>query len=95
MDSDLPLFAWRQPRRIIPFPIARQRGLVRQVAARLLKMSGDVAWTYWTNTLAETREHLARAGLSETEQDDELRRLFDEVHAEMQRICGEHEDRSA
>jgi hypothetical protein len=93
-DEDLPLFAWAR-RRVVPFPIARQRGLIRQVAARLLKLTGDKAWSYWRAVLAETRGHLARAGLSEIEQDDELRRLFDEVHAEMQRQCGQDQDRSA
>lgn len=93
-DEDLPLFAWAR-RRVVPFPIARQRGLIREVAARLLKLSGDRAWNYWRAVLAETRGHLARVGLSEIEQDDELRRLFNEVHAEMQRQCRKDRDQSA
>lgn len=93
-EHDLPLFAWGK-QRVVPFPIARQRGLIREVAARLLKLSGDRAWNYWRSVLAETRGHLARAGLSEIEQDDHLRRLFDEVHAEMQRQYGQEQDRSA
>lgn len=93
--EDLPLFEWAKHRRVVPFPIARQRGLIRCVAARLLKMCGDPAWDYWHEVLAETREHLARAGLSEAEQDVELRKLFDEVHAEMNRQFGQDQDRSA
>jgi hypothetical protein len=77
--SELPLFAWRPPAKIILFPLYAQRGHAARIAADLLGKQGAQANEFWKRVIATNRERLARLGLSEGEQDDQLQQLHDAV----------------
>jgi hypothetical protein len=85
--SELPLFAWKPPVKVILFPLTKRVGKIRHTAQKLSERHGDDATLYWKQVVAANRKHLERVGLSEGEIDAELRAFFDAVQAELNRMA--------
>ncbi|WP_332304685.1 DUF6074 family protein [Rhizobium sp. GR12] len=83
--SELPLFSWRPPCKVIAFPLNNRVGKVRKTASILSKKHGEDADLYWKQIVAGNRKHLLRIGLSEAAIDAELLSFHQAVHAEMVR----------
>jgi hypothetical protein len=82
---------------IIPFPMTKRLATVREVAATLKGKNGRHAEAYRNRIADGLFEHLARIGLSEDEQDEEVGAFFSAVELEMFQMydpCGIYGDRS-
>ncbi len=84
-DSDLPLFAWKPPSKVLLFPLINRIGKVRKTAALLSSKRGEEAVLYWKQVVAANRKHMSRVGLADETIEAELRRFHDAVQAEMMR----------
>jgi hypothetical protein len=71
---------------IIPFPLTKRSATVREVAAGLKGKSNRHAEAYRNRIADELFEHLARTGLSEDEQDEQVGAFFSAVELEMYRM---------
>ena len=82
---------------IIPFPLTRRLATVREVAARLRAKNDRHAEAYRNRVADSLFEHLARIGLSEDEQDEQVGAFFSAVELELFRMydpSGIYGDRS-
>ncbi|MEP7452420.1 DUF6074 family protein [Phyllobacterium sp. SB3] len=68
---------------IVPFPLTRRLATVRDVAAKLKEKNDRHAEAYRNRIADELFEHLARIGLSEDEQDEQVGAFFSAVELEM------------
>lgn len=86
-DVDLPLFRWRPASvEIIPFPLTRRVGRIREVAAKMLAKSTDRhAESYRDQVTAGLMGHLTRIGLPEQEKAKHLDQFWKAVQAEIAR----------
>ncbi|MHC1547563.1 DUF6074 family protein [Phyllobacterium sp. K27] len=68
---------------IIPFPLTKRLATVREVATKLREKNGRHEEAYRNRVADGLFEHLARIGLSEDEQDEEVGAFFSAVELEM------------
>jgi Family of unknown function (DUF6074) len=73
------------PSKIVPFPIARRRGLVTKLAAQMLARPADAAETHLSQQLHRQRQVLARKGIADPLIARELRALEAAVRTELWR----------
>lgn len=71
--SDLPLFAWRPPLQVLPFPTARRRPLVERCARRMLDLSPQKAEEHLTRTIDVQRDVMRRRGIAADRIEQDLR----------------------
>jgi hypothetical protein len=89
--DDLPLFRWTPPEprpcQIIAFPLTNRVGKVRDVAAKLAAKSTDrhIA-SYRDQVTTALHSQLARLGVSEQKQGEQVAAFWNAVQAETNRI---------
>lgn len=78
------------PARLVPFPLARRVGKIRDVAGKMLAKSTDRHAVYYRSQItAAFKEQLGRLRLSDVERDRELAAFWEQVRAEMIRMTFE------
>lgn len=88
-DGDgLPLFDWQQSVvKVIVFPMVKRVGRIRDVAAKMLDKPTDRAAAFYRDQVTDALlRPLARAGVSEDKQDEEIGAFWSAVDAEMTRL---------
>ncbi|QND50817.1 hypothetical protein HB779_02120 [Phyllobacterium sp. 628] len=86
-STDLPLFSWQQPCKLVSFPLNRRVGKVRDVALKLLEKSTDRHAEFYRNQVTDALlRQLERIGVSETDQDEQLGAFWESVREEMLRL---------
>lgn len=86
MHSDLPLFNWQPPCKLIPFPLVNRVGRIRDVASKLVDKTTDRHADYYRCQVSEGLVHqLEKLGLSRSSIDRELDRFWHEVEREVAR----------
>ncbi|MCV3738360.1 DUF6074 family protein [Rhizobium sp. TRM96647] len=84
--SDLPLFSWEPPRKLLAFPMVNRVGKIRDVAVKMLDKSTERHAEHYRNQVTEALiKHLDRIGLSENEVDEQLGAFWQKVQDEMTR----------
>ena len=71
------------PDKVRAFPIDRQVFLVREVAAKLDNLHGEVATSFWRAKAAELLDLVVGSGRDRAAATDEVRRFFLAVQREM------------
>ena len=72
---------------IIPFPLTKRVAKVRDVAAKLMEKTSDRHAEAYRNQVADGLfKHLARIGLPEDEQDEQVGAFFTAVELELSRL---------
>jgi hypothetical protein len=86
--DDLPLFTWQSPEcHLIPFPLSRRIGKVRDVAMKLLEKTTDRHADYYRNQVADALfKQLSKLGVPEIEQDEQVGAFFCKVEQEISRL---------
>ncbi|KSV76696.1 hypothetical protein N182_24805 [Sinorhizobium sp. GL2] len=85
--SDLPLFAWQPPRKVIAFPMVYRIGKIRDVARKMLEKTSDRHAEYYQRQVTDGLvAQLGKIGLPETEQDEQIGAFWRKVEQEMVRI---------
>lgn len=85
--ADLPLFVWQPPRQVIVFPMVRRVGRIRDVATKMLDKPTERAAVHYRGQVTDSLlRGLERAGISEREQDEQVRAFWEAVQAEMIRL---------
>jgi hypothetical protein len=87
-DTDLPLFSWQPPAcELIPFPLDRRIGKIRDVAAKLLDKSTERHANFYRSQISDAlTAHLSKLGLSPEEQSTQISVFFAKVQDEVARI---------
>jgi hypothetical protein len=86
MHTDLPLFNWQPPCKLIAFPLANRVGRIRHVASKLVDKTTDRHADYYRCQVNEGLvHHLQKLGLSRSSIDRELDRFWHEVDIEVSR----------
>lgn len=92
MTGDRPtLFDWRPPPApacsVIPFPLVRRRGKIRDVAQKLLTKTTDRHVESYQQQVSDALlNHLDRLGVAEHDQDEQLRAFWSAVEIEVTRL---------
>lgn len=88
MTSDLPLFAWSPPAcTITSFPLNRQKGKIRDVAAKLLDKTTERHAAYYRCQVGEAMaRRLTRFGICQHEQERQLAAFWSAVDVEIARL---------
>ncbi|TIN03865.1 MAG: hypothetical protein E5Y38_06295 [Mesorhizobium sp.] len=82
------LFDWTPPCQIIVFPMARRVGRIRDVAVKMLDKPTDKAAASYRDQVTDAMlRALARAGIPEDEQDEQLGAFWSAVQTEIIRLC--------
>lgn len=85
--SDLPLFAWTPPRKLIVFPMMKRVGRIRDVAAKMAdKQTQRHADYYFTQVTDALVKQLSRLGLSAAEIDEQVGAFWVAVDREITRL---------
>jgi hypothetical protein len=71
------------PEKVRAFPIDRQVGLVREVAAKLDNLHGETATSFWRAKAAELLDLIVGSGRDRAAANDEVRRFFLAVQREL------------
>lgn len=83
-DRDLPLFAWKQPCKFIPFPMVSRVGKIRDVATKMLDKPTERHAEYYREQVnAGLLKQFATIGLSDEQQREQLRSFWEKVREEM------------
>lgn len=86
-DDGLPLFNWQPAANVIVFPMVRRVGRIRDVATKMLDKPTDRAAAFYRDQVTDALlRPLSRAGVSETEQDEQLGAFWAAVDAEIIRL---------
>jgi hypothetical protein len=86
--SDLPLFAWQPPTAtVVPFPLRRDVGRARKVAAAVLRrQSGSAQQAEFNRAAAGLADRLQRSGLTPDQIKVQLEDFTLAVNAELARM---------
>ena len=80
----LPLFAWKPPVQVIPFPLHRRAGKIRDVAQKLAsKTTEHHAACYASQVTQALCFQLGKVGVSPDEQERQIAVFWREVHREV------------
>ncbi|RWL47290.1 MAG: hypothetical protein EOR60_09575 [Mesorhizobium sp.] len=72
---------------MIPFPLTRRIGKIRDVALKMLAKSTDRHSVYYREQVsAGLIGHLERLGIPESRRDEQIRQFWAAVHAEILRL---------
>ena len=71
---------------VIPFPMTRRGGQVRQTAETVMNTNGSAADRYWKRTIAGLRAQMASAGIDDDMIDSELRAFARAVFARIHEL---------
>ncbi|MET3646138.1 DUF6074 family protein [Phyllobacterium ifriqiyense] len=80
------LFDWTPPCRVVPFPLQRRVGKIREVAARSVNKSPSCRERYFDQVAGGLFAALARIEVPETAQDEAVGAFFTAVEQELQRM---------
>lgn len=81
------LFDWSSPCRVIIFPMAKRVGRIRSTAEKMLAKPTDrAAASYRDQVTTALIGQMSRAGISETEQTEQLGAFWSAVRAEIIRL---------
>ncbi|UVK57581.1 hypothetical protein DBIPINDM_008190 (plasmid) [Mesorhizobium sp. AR02] len=81
------LFDWSPPCQVILFPMVKRVGRIRDVTAKMLdKRTDRAASSYRDQVTVAMLRSLARAGIPEDEQNEQLGAFWSEVQLEMIRL---------
>jgi hypothetical protein len=84
---DLPLFNWKPSVKVIIFPMVKRVGKIRTTASNMLAKSTDRhAEFYRDQVTTALLKQMAKAGIPDAEQDEELGAFWEAVHAEKLRL---------
>ena len=85
--TELPLFAWQPPAcEILPFPMSKRTGKIRDVAAKLLAKSTERHADYYRKQVNESlAAGFERIGIAADEQERQIADFWQRVEAEMRR----------
>lgn len=87
-DSDLPLFAWQPPKKIVVFPLANRVGKVRDVARKLIDKTTERGANHYRRQVEEPIVlHLRACELDEYEIGQQLTIFWHQVEIEMTRLA--------
>lgn len=85
--DELPLFNWQPSRQVIVFPMTRRVGRIRDVAVKMLDKPTDRAAAFYRDQVTDgLLRSLARAGIPDDEQDEQIGAFWSAVQAEMIRL---------
>jgi hypothetical protein len=84
----LPLFEWKPPERVIPFPLARRRDFVWRQANQMARMRPDKANEYLRRQLEQQRSILQRKGIRPERIETELDALARTILAALGDMAG-------
>jgi hypothetical protein len=80
------------PCQIIAFPLTRRVAKVRDVAAKIMDKTTDRQAEVYRNQVADTLfRHLAKIGVPEDEQDEQVGAFFTAVELELSRLYDLHD----
>ncbi len=87
-DDDLPLFNWQSADcLVITFPLVKQTGKIRDVAAKLLDKRTDRHADYYRSQVSDALiRRLCRLSISEREQDEQIGAFWRAVELEVARL---------
>ena len=81
------LFDWTPPCRMIVFPMSRRVGRIRDVAVKMLDKPTDRAALSYRDQVTEGMlKQMAKVGIPEAEQDEQLGAFWQAVQAEIIRL---------
>lgn len=72
------------PCEVIPFPLEKRNGLVREIAAELRRTHGETANILWRGIAKRLLRDLEEDGLDPVTAQAQVRKLFAAVHLELQ-----------
>lgn len=85
--SDLPLFSWQPPCKMIVFPMSNRVGRIRDVAMKMLDKQTQRSTDHYYRQVTEAMEkQLSRVGLPEVEIDEQIGAFWVAVDQEMTRL---------
>jgi hypothetical protein len=86
--DDLPLFAFKPPCKLIPFPAARRVGKIAHVAAKIHERRGKEKAInhYWSQVVEAMAAQLEKAGFDNPTIIAEIDAFEEAVHAEVRRL---------
>lgn len=85
--DEITLFNWQPNRQVIVFPMIKRIGRIRDVAAKMLDKPTDRAAAFYRDQVTDgLLRSLARAGIPEQEQDEQLGAFWSAVDSEMTRL---------
>lgn len=80
----LPLFAWKPPVQVIPFPLHRRAGKIRDVAQKLASKTTDHHADYYASQVTQALcSQLEKVGVCLDEQERQIAVFWREVHREV------------
>lgn len=89
----LDLLSWNPPTRILTFPLKKRVGKIRAVAEKMLAKPTERAAEAYRNQVTDALlRQLARTGVPEAEQDEELGAFWEAVRVEILRRCYANRD---
>lgn len=84
--SDLPLFAWQPPRKLIVFPMVKRIGRIRDVAGKMLDKPTERAADHYERQVTQSLQvQFEKIGLDDSEIDEQIGAFWVAVGHEMQR----------
>lgn len=84
--SDLPLFAWQPPRKLIVFPMVNRIGRIRDVAAKMLDKPTEKSASHYRKQVNEALEvQFEKIGLAENERLEQIGAFWHAVEQEMRK----------
>lgn len=87
VSTELPLFAWQPPCKLIAFPMIYRVGKIRDVAFKMMDKTTDRHAEHYRGQVNEALiRQLEKIGLSEMEVDEQLGAFWQKVQAEMIRM---------
>ncbi|NEJ57500.1 DUF6074 family protein [Rhizobium ruizarguesonis] len=86
-DTDLPLFAWQPPCKIVAFPMVARVGKIRDVARKLASKTTDRHADHYVSLITEGLQvQFSKIGIPEHEQDEQIGAFWTKVDQEVARI---------
>ena len=87
LHTDLPLFAWQPPCRLIAFPMVNRVGKIRDVAGKMLDKTTDRHADHYRSQVNEALvKQFEKIGLAENEIEQQLAGFWLKVGDEMTRL---------
>lgn len=92
--DDLPLFRWSPPPcRVLPYPLTRRVGKIRDVALKLSEKATEKHAAYYQSQVDDAlRKQMIRIGLDDAAQDRALAAFWSCVRNEINRLAYHYRD---
>jgi hypothetical protein len=87
MHTDLPLFSWIPPTKLLAFPPVKQTGRIREVAVKMMDKSTQKHADHYRGQVTDALERqLVKADLPKTRRQAEIDLFWEAVNGEMLRL---------